>query len=81
VREVQTHRALRSLPVVRTLIVGRHKHGHSTLSDVADATRGDAHRGGKGVAVKLALSTDPADAPADQDAPDPMPTTTAGKDR
>lgn len=79
-REVQTHRALRSLPVVRTLIVGRHRHGGSTLSDVADATRFDAGLGGQGVAVKLAISTDPADAPADQDAPDPMPTTT-GKDR
>lgn len=80
-REVQTHRALRSLPVVRTLIVGRHRHGGSTLSDVADATRFDALAGGQGVAVKVALTTDPSDAPADQDAPDPMPTTTAGKDR
>jgi hypothetical protein len=81
VKEVQTHKALTGLPIARTLIVGRHKHGHSTLLDVADATRMDARAGGQGVAVKLAISTDPADAPADQDAPDPMPTTTAGKDR
>jgi hypothetical protein len=70
-REVQTHKALTGLPVARTLIVGRHRHGHSTLSDVADASRLDARAGGQGVAVKVWISTDPNDAPVERDGVEP----------
>lgn len=71
-REVQTHKALTGLSMIaRTLIVGRHRHGGSTLLDVADATRMDARAGGQGVAVKLMLSTDPADAPVERDGVEP----------
>ena len=77
-KRVPTHRALADAPGVRrTLWCASLEEATGLRTDVAQAVLTDRRR----CAVKLALTTDPADAPADQDAPDPMPTTTAGKDR
>ncbi len=77
-KRVPTHRALADAPGVRrTLWCASLEEATGLRTDVAQAVLTDRRR----CAVKLALTTDPSDAPADQDAPDPMPTTTAGKDR
>ena len=65
-RDIGTHRALADCDVVhRTLHIGPERPPRSTLRDLADAARGDVAAGGRGVAVKVRISTDPADAPDD----------------
>lgn len=79
-KRVADHRALRDIPGVRrTLWCSSLEEATGLRRDVAQAVLTDRRR----CAVKLRISTDPADAPDDQDAPDPMPmtTTTTGKDR
>lgn len=77
-KRVADHRALADVPGVRrTLWCASLIEASGLRRDVAQAVLTDRRR----CAVKLAISTDPSDAPADQDAPDPMPMTTTGKDR
>jgi len=64
VRRERPHRLLDGL-ANRTVAVGHAREAREYARSVADAAEGDARMGGRGIAVSVEITTDPAEAPAD----------------